>query len=268
MCNERFLQTLAIVTFAVSTLSADQILTIDDASGLLGTVDAQTGATHLIGNMGVVMTDIAYSPTGVLYGLSFTDLYTINPQTAAVTLIGPHGIPAANALVFDTGGTLYAAGVSTFLYTINPATGASIQIGDDGFSSAGDLAFNGGNLFLSSSTNELVKINLAGGVSGTAVGSLGFPSVFGLATGSDGVLYGVSGTRIFSVNTTTGAGTLLTNYFGQDLGVANGSSFITEAGAGAPSSAPEPAPVSLIAATLLWVFFWRTVRRRDKQRSY
>ena len=31
------------------------------------------------------MTDIAFAPNGALYGLSFTDLYSINTQTASVT---------------------------------------------------------------------------------------------------------------------------------------------------------------------------------------
>lgn len=265
MRNRCFLKAITVVAFTISSAWADQILTIDDALGNLGTVDVQTGAAHVIGNMGVIMTDIAFSPTGVLYGLSFTNFYIINAATAAIELIGPHSIPDGNALVFDRSGTLYAAGaLDRFLYTVNPVSGAATKIGSDGFGSAGDLAFNGGKLFLSSSENDLVDINLAGGASGTIVGPLGFTNVFGLATGSDGVLYGVSGTRIFSVNTTTGAGTLLRNYFGQGLGVANGSSFLTEAGGG-PPSVPEPATARLIVAALFLVLSWSIVQSRHKR---
>lgn len=260
MRNTCCLRAIAVMAFTISGSWADQILTVDDALGNLGTVDVQTGAAHVTGNMGVIMTDIAFSPTGVLYGLSFTDLYTINPATAAATLIGPHSIPEGNALVFDASGTLYGAGGgAASLYTINPATGASSIIGSDGFGSAGDLAFNGGTLFFSSLENELVRISLNSPVTATVVGPLGFPSVFGLATGSDGVLYGLSGTEIFSVNTTTGAGTFLTNYFGQGLGVANGSSFITEAGAGAPA-VPEPATAVLMTAALIAMLSWKIVK--------
>jgi len=53
----------------------------------------------------------------------------------------------------------------------------------------------------------------------------------GMASGDDGILYGLSGTSIFSVNTGTGVGTLVSDYNGQGIGDAYGTSFYTEAGA-------------------------------------
>ena len=44
---------------------------VHDGNGGLATVDVITGDVSLIGNMGIVMTDIAFDPTGALYGLSF-----------------------------------------------------------------------------------------------------------------------------------------------------------------------------------------------------
>jgi len=55
------------------------------------------------------------------------------------------------------------------------------------------------------------------------------------------VLYGVSGTQVFSVNTATGAGTPKSNYAGGVLTAAFGSSFVTEA------VIPLPAAAWLIA---------------------
>jgi hypothetical protein len=241
-----------------------QVLHIHDTSNRLGTVDIGTGAVSIIGTMGGdVMTDIAFDPTGNLFGLSFTNLYRINPFTAAVTPIGAHGVPGGNALVFGTDGTLYAAGTSsTNLYTLSTTTGSSTLLGNVGFASAGDLAFNGGtnSLFLSATTNQLVAINLGGPISGTAVGPFGFSSVFGLATADNGILYGVAGTSIFSVNTATGTGTLVRNYGGSGLTAANGTSFFTEAGAG--TVVPEPSTLTLFglgAAGLLAL----ARRRRD-----
>ena len=73
--------------------SAAPILYIDDENGVLGTVDVATGVATVIGSTGVALTDIAFAPTGELYGISFTDLYKINPNTGAAKLIGVHNIP-------------------------------------------------------------------------------------------------------------------------------------------------------------------------------
>ena len=46
------------------------------------------------------MTDIAFSPSGELFGVTFTHLYRIDPTTAVSELIGSLGIDAFNALEF------------------------------------------------------------------------------------------------------------------------------------------------------------------------
>src|SRR5688572_3032283 len=98
------------LTWGTTAASADPIMFVHDSANNLATVDVATGNVSLIGNMGVQMTDIAFSPTGALFGLSFTTLYSINPSTAAISPIGFHSVPGGNALVFATDGTLYSAG--------------------------------------------------------------------------------------------------------------------------------------------------------------
>ena len=238
---------LAAVTSAlIGVAQAAPVLYVHDSSGKLGTVDVASGAVSLIGNMGVVMTDIAFDPSGNLFGLSFTRLYTINPATAAASLIGVHGIPGGNALVFGTDGTLYGAGASTnSLFAINRATGASSNLGNIGFFSGGDLAFKDSKLYLATS-NQLVRVDLTANASGTVVGPFGFSNVFGLATAENGILYGISGTQVFSVNTVTGAGTLVSNFGGKGLGTSYGSSFFLES-----RPVPVPAAVWLFGSGLL-----------------
>jgi hypothetical protein len=237
----------------MSTARAD-LLWIDDTNNEIGTVNTSTGAVTLIGNAnigGETLTDIAFAPNGTLYGISFNNLYTINTTTGHAAEVGSGlggtGAGAYNALVFGSNGVLYTAANNTSeLYTINTTTGVASNLFSLGtnITSAGDLAFNGGSLYESDNNNDLVRISLTAPTGGTVVGNMGFSSVFGMATASNGTLYGVSGTQIFSINTSTGAGALDVNYAGQGLAAANGTSFITEA-------IPTPEPGGFLFSSLL-----------------
>ncbi len=199
---------------------ASPIIYISDSNGYLGTVDVANGAVQVIGHTGHVMTDIAFDPNGNLYAIDFSNLYKVNPNNAAATLIGGLGISDANALVFATNGTLYTAGTSIpQIYTVNTNTGAAANLGTvgNGITSYGDLAFNGGQLYLAGSDGYLVDVNLANTTHSFELGFIGFSNVWGLATGDNGILYGVANTQIFSINTNTGTGTFILDYSGKGL---------------------------------------------------
>ncbi|MGA2117883.1 MAG: hypothetical protein ABSH56_24405 [Bryobacteraceae bacterium] len=236
---------------------------IADSNGNIGEVDVSTGVATLVGNAGVVLTDIAFSPSGDLYGISFTELYSIDTSTGAATAIGPLGIASddANALVFSSSGTLYTATVAGSLYTVDTTTGAASDVGSlSGYGSAGDLAFVGDTLYLGTSTNDLVSVDPSTGTA-TLVGPFGVSNVFGLAT-PDGVnLYAAAAQDLYTVDLSTGAATFDVTWAGDaaGLGGANGEAFATESGYSpyspytpftpfAPNSTPEPAPLALICA--------------------
>jgi hypothetical protein len=220
---------------------------VDDSNGRLATVNVETGAVNLIGSMGTVMTDIAFDPNGHLYGISFSGLYSINPQTAAASFIGNHSISGGNALVFASDGTLYGAGNSTSsLFTINPITGASTNLGNTGFASGGDLAFSNGHLYLASTANQLVDVNLTNLTDTSSVGGFGVAGVFGLATGDDGVLYAVANNTIYTVDVATGLLTNPVDFGGHGVSAAFGQSFFSEA----VPSIPEPETYAMLLAGL------------------
>lgn len=234
---------------AAFTSNAAPILTVSTGGAQLATVDVATGATTVLGSTGVALTDIAFSPTGDLFGISFSALYRVNSTTGATTLVGGLGAVSgtANALVFGSDGTLYMAGNT--LYTVNTLTGASTAIGSGiGYQSGGDLAFVGGSLYMASSGNQLIQVNVGTGA-GTLIGSLGVPNMFGLATPDNATLYGVAGQTVYLVNTGTGAATFQSTFSPTLAGGAFGLSFLTEAGGG--GTVPEPTTLALVGIGLL-----------------
>lgn len=195
------------------------------ASGELFTLNLGTGKTHNIGNMHVVMFDIAINKSGQMYGVdASSNLYKINKSDAKVSKVGSVG-HFVNALTFSSAGTLYGAGYNDF-YKISASTGHGTKIGSLGSNqSAGDLAFdNKGNLYLSTTSNTLVKVNVSNGHT-TTVGSIGYNEVYGLGF-DNGVMYGLSDAtdQAFTISLSTGHGKYL-SYFGNTEIGANGASF-------------------------------------------
>jgi Ca2+-binding RTX toxin-like protein len=222
---------------------ADPILWIDDTSGNVGHIDAVTGAATPVGYTGTVLTDLAFNPQEQLYGSTFSTLYTVNQLNGSLTPVGNFGTGVSiNGLVFSASGTLYGSG-GTGLYTINTSTGAATLVGNSGlppgFGSAGDLAFLNGKLYEAVTDGAVSDLTLidpatgAGQIVGTIVGN---PSVLALATGSNGTLYGVDGTKVYSINPSTGIGTLVTSYLNPSLGDAAGAASQFEATAAPPAS--------------------------------
>jgi hypothetical protein len=251
-------QIIAFIRIAIATMlftlgaaagvaHAGPLLWISDSEGQLGTVDTANGAVQVIGSIGTTMVDLAFDPSGHLYGTSGPDLFSIDTATALPTYIGNLGT-MVTSLVFGADGTLY--GADTSLYTINPTTGFASTLGNGGtsYASAGDLAFIGNALYLSSTSfpqDVLVQLDTATGA-GTLIGQLGTANMYGLASNDRLTLYGVAGTEVFTIDPSSGASTLLGSYGEQGLGTAYGTAFLYES---APAI-PEPSGYILAIAGL------------------
>lgn len=105
-------------------------------------IDTLTGNVTTVGEIGFYrLSDIAYSPSGILYGWSgLYGLITVDPQTGRGTDVNTSvGAPAEiQALTFGSDGTLY--GARDALFRIDPATGVPVQIGAGGYSDIRGLA--------------------------------------------------------------------------------------------------------------------------------
>lgn len=233
---------------AVPTAMAAPILTVTDVNGTIGQVDVATGDVTVIGNAGVVLTDIAYDPSGNLFGISFTTLYSLDTVTGAASLIGETGALSMNSLVFGPDGTLYTAGFGE-LSTLDIATGAATSVGLIGFFSSGDLAFVDGKLLMTAlggGEDDLVELDTTTGA-GTLVGEIGVGGMFGLASPDGSSLFGTSGTSVLSINPATGTGLELVDYGDQGLGTALGVAFSSEAQAPSVIPVPPALPMLLVA---------------------
>jgi len=229
MCRSLRWAVLVATGFADCPLQAG-VFMVGDENGVLWRVNPVSGAAEPVGDMGVVMTDIAFAPSGDLYGISYTDLYRINPATAAVIEhVGPIAIGGqANALEFDRSGTLYVASIQSWsqgqLGTIDLATRQTTVLGSIGYPSDGDLAAApDGTLLMSSciigglipqcTNDRLVRIDPTAttGRLATPIGLTGFTYTHGMDFVGDRLIGTTLAGKLISIDTATGAAALIAN---------------------------------------------------------
>jgi hypothetical protein len=160
-------------------------LYVIDPVSQLYTLDPATASPHLVGPVGITsVTDIAFhGPT--LYGVSFSQLLRLNPETGAGVAIGGIGF-TTNGLAVAADGTLYAGTTAGELIRINPVTGAGTLVGTfgGGLTSSGDLVFDSNDVLYgtlnSGGAVVLAQINRTTGAA-TVIGPTGLNTVYGLA---------------------------------------------------------------------------------------
>ncbi|WP_208995150.1 cadherin domain-containing protein [Roseibium hamelinense] len=184
-------------------------------------VISSDGSDTVIGSTGVgALTDVAIDSSGKLFGITFSRLYSVDPQTGEATKISSSKFGTSmNALEFAPDGTLYAASTNGKLYTVDVDTGKSTLVGEMEFESAGDLAFAGNKLYLSASDGSIVEIDPASGATVAVVATLPVSNAFGLVGDPAGQLYAfTSGGKVFQVDPETGSVSTPDNYVMNDSG--------------------------------------------------
>ena len=195
---------------------------VDDNAQLFS-IDTTSLAATKVGNTSVVMTDIAFSPNGKLYGISFSDLYEIDTKTGASTKIGSLGVSGANALGIDKDGRAFlASSDNANLYAVNLTTGLATSIGrnQQNHWSAGDISFHGSDAYIATVDRTVAKLNLATGaiISEKAVD---ISNLYGLAE-LNGITYGVAGKTLYAIDVDTGKFQALRTFSGTGFNAFNG----------------------------------------------
>ena len=135
------------VGFLTSALDPTTLNPVND----LYRFDISSGTSSLIAHTSDTLEAIAFGPGGVLYALGKLDgnVYTVDPTTGVLTLVGNVGISIGSptgGLTFAPDGTLFAT-LDDKLYTLDTSNGVATAVGssdptmDTGFSSISGLAF-------------------------------------------------------------------------------------------------------------------------------
>jgi hypothetical protein len=180
----------------------------------LWTIDLPTGTPTFIANINVpneTIADITFDPTtGVMYGMgrNTSNLYTIDPATAAATLIGTSDPNVRCGLCSGPTGTLYAYTTTGVLYRVDKVTAAATFVG--GAPLPGVLVEDAelgpsGDLFFTSYFGTLWRTSLTTGLSsqvgdtGNGSGLIGIVVAPG-ATGCYANCDGSTATPVLNVN--------------------------------------------------------------------
>jgi Homeodomain-like domain len=210
---------------------ADMVF-LTDVRGNLARLNVQTGAFQIIGNSGIAFTDIAFAPSGALYGVTADALYTVDSVTARATLLNNTSILVWNSLDIDVNGVGYTASALPFLYQVDLTTGIFTQI-----SSASSqllvtviLHFTRGDLLLANRFGQIVDVDPSSGAVQGAV-THGVRELYGLVSLGEDRLYGFSQNNRYQIDNETGQATFLYSYglssFGPVFGAAYYGNFQT-----------------------------------------
>ena len=182
----------------------EQNLIIDNA-GIVGSVNLVTGELIEILNTNVYLTDIDVDSDGNIFGIGFSQLYSIDIETGTTSLISSYDNIGLNALEISEDGTFYATSFSERdVFTLNPATGEAISIGTlpTDVRSAGDLQFVDDTLYLAD-TERLIALDIS-------ESTLNDATVVGSFNLEDELIYGITIDEDENLVGLTDAGSILT----------------------------------------------------------
>ena len=249
----------ALLLFATNAHAG--LLGVNRSDGNLYSISASDASIAAIGSTG--LTDawgaLEFSSNGTLYGIttgSTAGLYTINPSTAAATLVGPLNLNFVfeGGLAFSPSGIAYAVNGDSNgnpqLFTVNLSTGSATVVGTmtttpgatDGGHDINGLAWrsDGKLVGLDDNTNSLLVIDPTTAQITSTLVSLPTVGALGGMTVLDGTGYfSLNSGDLYSFDLFSGANTLV------------GPMRVPMSGlAGLSETVPEPATLGLLGIAL------------------
>jgi len=212
---------LAVCISASAAWAAPTLLyAMNDSTNSLYTIDPTTYQLTFVGNTGVGtgdFGDLAYDPGSQtaywIPGRGNDNLYTINLNTGAATLVGAHGIDDLFAMAFDPAtGKLYADATSGNFYSLNTSTGAATLIGTNSVYPGG-MTYRAGTgqlILVGAGDGTFWSVNPATGAV-TALGNPGFLNDNGVAWDPDKNVFFVDdwSANLYTVDPTTYQATIV-----------------------------------------------------------
>ena len=199
----------------VSTVSSYNVYSISD-NNYLYEINLQSGVTTQVGPLGISddFEGLAYNPlNGLLYaaGDSSRKLYRINSSTGAATEIGALEVSGSEyGLTFDAAGQLYLID-DVNLYSVDTQTGTATLIGNQGVANTDSIAWLDGVLYVTGSHGNLYSIDPATSEV-QLIGAIGINmnDQTGMSSHGDDLWgYSESSKALFTIDTNTGLGTLV-----------------------------------------------------------
>lgn len=179
-----------------------------DNSGHLLDVRLPSGNTRVIGVTPTVLTDIALTADGRLFGVGFDSVWRIDPETAEATQVASTTPGIVNAMDAAPDFTLYVAGGSR-LYTLDATTGELVLVMTfEPHVSSGDLAFLGDRLLMTvaGTADSLLELDPVAKTT-RLIGGIGESCIYGLAAYGP-TLYGLTCSGfVLSIDPNTAAST-------------------------------------------------------------
>ncbi len=201
-------------TIFVAVPFNQELYTVSNA-GVFTLVGTPTDAA---GNV-IRINTLAIDPSSqIMYGgegQGSGDLYIVNQATAEVTLVGPNGVGAYDALDFGLGGVLYGTLLNGDLVTVDETTGGIItNLGNTGLD-IGGISFDVGGILWANDkvTTDIYTINPATAQAALVALGDGFIDPAGLQLLCDGTAYAgdLTGGPFGTVDLLTGVFTQLSN---------------------------------------------------------
>ena len=160
----------------------------------LVSIDKETGAVTVIGDLGVSLNGMAYdNSTNTMYGINNTSLYTIDPGTGAATLVGDLGVASSafGNLACSESGDLYSVNRDDdALYSVDETTPAATIVGIGlgiNVESAQDMEYDAENDILYMAAYEapgvsnLRTVDVVTGVASAPIGAFPGSQICGFA---------------------------------------------------------------------------------------